>query len=233
MKVLIMAAGLGSRLGELTKDTPKAMIDVAGKRLIDHALTFIDKHEVDEIGIVGGYGFEGLKAHLSDQKVKLFFNPDFREGNILTLMTAMDFLDTDFLLMNVDHIYPKRMFSFVINHSNGISAICDYDRKLGMDDMKVKLSHEGKLKKISKQLTDFDAGYIGMTYCSSDMLPTYKKSAKETLDIYGRGGCVEFILGHMAANDININITDASGFGWLEVDTPEERAQAEEALRST
>lgn len=231
MKALILAAGLGTRLEPLTRDIPKALVEVDGVKLIDRVLNFIDHPEITEIGVVGGYCFDELAIHLKGRKLKLFKNPDFKLGNIYTLITAFDFLDDDFLMLNVDHIYPKKLLDHVINNVRGITAMCDFDRNLAADDMKVKLDSGRTLIKISKTLSNFDGGYIGMTFCSREMLEKYKRGALETRDIYGKDSCVEFILGHLAANDIRINICDTSGFRWPEVDTKEDLELAEKVLR--
>lgn len=230
MKALILAAGMGNRLGHMTSDRPKALIEVGGTPLIDRALAFVDNSAVAGKAVVGGYHFELLMRRLKERDVKLYFNPDYTAGNITTIRAAIDFLDDDMLLMNVDHIYPDALLKHIIANSRGICAMCDFDRALGGDDMKVKLNGNGRLRKISKGLADYDGGYIGMTYIAKETIEAYKKAIGDTLDIYGKNTCVEFILGHMAANDAEINICDTSGFRWIEVDTPEDLENAERSL---
>ena len=59
MQALILAAGMGRRLKELTKENTKCMVKVAGVTLIDRMLHQIEKHEVSRVVIVVGY--EGQK----------------------------------------------------------------------------------------------------------------------------------------------------------------------------
>jgi len=236
MKALILAAGRGDRLGSHTRDRPKAMVRVAGKSLIDHVLKFLDHPEIEEIGIIGGYKFEILREHIErlvlekGKKIRLFYNPDFNEGSVRTIMTALDFLDRDFVLLNADHIYPKKMFKPYIAQMNGMTVACDKDRRLGMDDMKVKTDSDERLKKIQKTLKVFDCGYIGSTYIPADKVEDYKRSVKETYEIYGKNSNAEAVIGHMAANGSQINIADLSGIGWYEVDSPEDLRFAEGRL---
>lgn len=238
MKALVLAAGMGERLGKQTASTPKAMLEIAGIRLIDHTLAFLNHPSIEEIGVVGGYKFEQVAEHLSRKnlvypaEIKIFKNDDYMQGNILTLQAAADFIDNDILICNVDHIYPDELLDHIIRNAKGLSAMCDTDRRLGDDDMKVKLNTSGMLKKISKTLADFDAGYIGMTYCSKEMNETYKAAISAVIDIYGKGASVEFILGHLAANNVDINICYTSGFRWFEIDTPEDIKVAEKYIQS-
>jgi choline kinase len=224
MKALILAAGLGERLGELTKDRPKALVQAAGRELIAHALDFLNHPSVTDKAVVTGYCAEKLSAFLAEKapEVKTFYNPDFRLGSIRSLESAISFLDDEFLLLNVDHIYPKRMLPVILKGRKGLTAVCDFDRKLFSDDMKVKLSKSGALLRIMKTLTDYNCGYIGMTYCDSQNLSAYRDAITQTRSIYGDKAPVEWVLGHLAANQKKISICDASGIGWLEVDTQED-----------
>lgn len=230
MKALILAAGMGTRMGSLTSDRPKALINVAGTYLIDRTLSFVAHSKISEIGVVGGYHFDFLSQHLKGKNIRLFTNQHYKEGNILSLTAALDFIDDDLLILNVDHIYPKKLLDYVLKNCRGICAMCDFDRVLVGDDMKVKLSSTGKLQKISKQLTDFDGGYIGMTYCAKEMTGRYRNAIEDTSKIYGKGSCVEFVLGHLAANDTEINVCDTSGYRWFEIDTQQDLKNAEQKL---
>lgn len=230
MKALVLAAGMGNRLESITSDKPKALVPVDGKPLIDHILGRLEQCDFEEIGVVGGCHFEQLQEHLSGRGIRLFNNKRYTEANIFSVETALDFFDTDVLMTNVDHIYTAELFTHLLSKVKGLTAMCDFDRKLAHDDMKVKVNDDGKLMKISKQLTEYEAGYIGMTYCSKEMNNIYKQGVKETINIYGNDSSVEFILGHLAANDVSINIFDTSGYRWFEIDTPEELRFAETAL---
>jgi L-glutamine-phosphate cytidylyltransferase len=231
MKALVLAAGMGTRLGGLTRETPKALIEVAGRPLIDRALAWLAAQSIEAIGVVAGFGGDQLAAHLRGRKLSLFHNPRFREGNLLSLAAGLDFLDRDFLLMNVDHIYPRALLGHILGQRQGLAACCDFDRPLGADDMKVELDGPKRLRRISKKLETFQAGYIGMTCCAAETLPAYKRGVEETLAAVGPSAHVEQVLGRLAEAGQPIGIIDTSGFRWLEVDTPDERAAAEQTLR--
>jgi CDP-L-myo-inositol myo-inositolphosphotransferase len=234
MQIVILAAGLGNRLGKITGDIPKALVPVAGRELIARAMDFTDHPSVDQRIVVTGYRSKKLESFLKEKypKVATIHNPDFDKGNILTMKRAIPFIRDRFLLMNVDHIYPKRMFEHILESPEGITAVCDFDRSLGSDDMKVKLDDTRKLHKIKKTLDVFDCGYIGMTLCDKESLKRYIESFNAHLSNAGESSCVEHVLGWMAENNLQVNICDASGMPWLEVDDEKDLARAEEALRT-
>jgi choline kinase len=111
--------------------------------------------------------------------------------------------------------------------------MCDFDRSLGNDDMKVKLTSDKRVKAISKQLTDFDCGYIGMTYVDSSREGLYREMISKVIDRFGEKAVVENILQILAeTGEFAPYICDLSGFGWYEVDTEEDLMRAEKGLEN-
>ncbi len=235
MKAIVLAAGTGSRLGEITKARTKGMVPVKGKKLIDYLLEFFEPDFFDEIIVVGGFCFEDLRDHIATlnyKNVRVIENKNYLKGNIFTLLTALnEFKDDSFLITNVDHIYPPVMFKKMKECMSGITGMCDYDRSLGADDMKVKLRDDKKIQLISKQLDDFDCGYIGMTYVDKKCENYYRMSVDKTIEKVGEKAVVENVLQYMAEDGSNApKICDLSGFGWYEVDTEEDLLRAEKGL---
>lgn len=236
MKAIVLAAGTGSRLGELTKTRTKALVPVSGKPLIDYLLEFFDLSFFNEIIIVGGFHYEDIKTHVDKKNIphiRVIENKEYLKGNIYTLITALrTFSDDSFLVTNADHIYPPLMFDKMKPQFKAITAMCDFDRKLAEDDMKVKLYPDTKkIESISKQLESFDCGYIGMTYVDMSIDNVYRNAIQETLLRFGEKAVVENILQVLAENEKTAPvIMDLSGIGWYEVDTIEDLMKAENLL---
>jgi choline kinase len=234
--VVLLAAGLGSRLGTLTRELPKALISVGGRPLLAHALDFAARLRPTRIVVVGGFGFPQVERELAsfrgDRPVELVENTHFRDGNLVSLLTAKSRLDDGFLVMNVDHIYRPAIADVVAGESERVTAFIDTDRKLGDDDMKVERGPDGRVVAIAKTLTKYDCGYVGMTRVPGPMLGRYFAEADRALAEEGRAIHVERILARLAQTADAPACRDISGHGWLEVDTPDERAAAERALAS-
>src|ERR1700690_4638506 len=107
MQAVLLAAGLGSRLGALTAQIPKALIPVGDTPLLAYAVRFAQAAGARDITVVGGYGYELVAAEVARRAlpVRLVENQAFRDGNLVSLMTARPHLEGEFLLMNIDHIY--------------------------------------------------------------------------------------------------------------------------------
>lgn len=241
MQVVLLAAGLGSRLGALTAQLPKALIQVGGVPLITHALRFAARLAPSNVIVVGGFGFPLVSAELDGIRksrnpegklaISLLENTRFRDGNLFSLMAARPRIDDDFVLLNVDHIFRAGIADLVRAPVDEVTAFIDTDRQLGDDDMKVERDGQGRVRHIAKTLTKFDCGYVGMTKVPRASLGRYFTTADATAATDGPATHVERILAHLAETDSPPACRDISGHGWLEIDTQDERARAEEVMR--
>lgn len=233
MKVLILAGGQGDRLGSLTDDCPKALVPVGRKELIRYTLDLLDHPKIREVGIIVGYHSKTLIPFMKKNYplVQIFETPHHDKGSILGMECAHEFLDDDFVLMNSDHIYPKKLFHSFLKQVRGLTVACDFDRSLTADDMKIKKDDQNRLQEIHKELSDFDGGYIGMTFCPKTKIPLHLQGSRKALKEKGPKACVEMALAILAKEEEIIHIVDLSGIGWLEVDNIRDLAQAEATLK--
>ncbi len=238
MQAIIMAAGMGIRLKDLTESKPKALVEVAGRTLIERALGFARQAGVDRRIVVGGFCYADLEARVrgADEGALVVENADFRRGNLLSMKAGYPTLEPGgFLLMNTDHIYPEAVARIVADAAGSateVTAFCDFDRPLGADDMKVELDETRRVVTMSKQLERWDAGYVGMTYVPGDRREAYAAAVEATAGSLGEAANVESVLCQLASEGARPVIADISGHGWHEVDEPWERDRAEQAISS-
>jgi choline kinase len=234
VQAVLLAAGLGSRLGTLTRDIPKALITVADRPLLAYAVEFARTAGADAITVVGGFGFELVAAEVARRAlpVRLVENRAFRDGNLISLTTARAHVEgaDELLVMNVDHIYRPAIAALAGAPADDVTAFVDTDRELGADDMKVERDGAGRVRRIAKTLTTWDAGYVGMTKVPRAAAARYWATVDAALAEEGRAIHVERVLARLADAGTPPACRDISGHGWLEVDLPEERDRAHEAV---
>ncbi len=109
MQAVILAAGHGTRMEELTTDVPKPMLDVAGKPLLEYKLEALPD-EITEVIIVTGYLGDVIKQHFGSSyigKKILYAEQKDLNGTAGALWCAQPFLRDRFLVMMGDDIYAR------------------------------------------------------------------------------------------------------------------------------
>lgn len=122
MQAIILAAGMGKRLGELTKGNTKCMVKVNGITLIDRTLTQLSKLSLSRVVIVIGYKGENLKNYIGNEykglKIEYIDNPIYdKTNNIYSLSLAKKELqEDDTLLIESDLIFDDTLFPMIVNN---------------------------------------------------------------------------------------------------------------------
>lgn len=122
MKLVILAAGKGTRMGELTKDIPKPMLIVHGKNLIEHKLEATPLEQISEIVLVVGYLQEVIREYFGAEYkgVPIVYIEDTVQGTGKAVWNAKEVLDEPFIVMNGDDIYHPDDIAMIIRTTGGI-----------------------------------------------------------------------------------------------------------------
>ena len=121
MQAIILAAGMGRRLGELTKENTKCMVEVNGVRLIDRLLGQLSGLSLRRVIIVVGYQGQNLMdyiGHRYDGRLTIEYaeNPIYdKTNNIYSLSLVKEkMLEDDTLLIESDLIFSDRLFQMIL-----------------------------------------------------------------------------------------------------------------------
>lgn len=151
MQAMILAAGMGKRLKELTKNNTKCMVQVNGVTLIDRMLHQIEKKNLNRIIIVAGYKGKELKEYIStlDICTPILYvdNPIFNKtNNIYSLALAKDYLvQDDTLLFESDIIFEDAVLDALMDDPRDTLALVDKFQSW-MDGTCVKLSADDSIE---------------------------------------------------------------------------------------
>lgn len=131
MQAIILAAGMGKRLKELTKENTKCMVKVNGIHLIDRTLGQLEKFGLERIVIVVGYCGDKLIDHINGLGLKteiVYVRNDiyYKTNNIYSLWLAHDYLcSDDTLLLESDLIFEDSVLDLILNDPRPNLALVD------------------------------------------------------------------------------------------------------------
>ena len=174
MQAVILAAGMGKRLKELTRDNTKCMVKVNGVSLIERMLTQLDRHAMRRIVIVVGYKSRELIDFIGTLSVRTpivyVHNPVYdKTNNIYSLALAKQYLcEDDTLLLESDLIFEDRVIDELLSDPRDTLALVD-KYESWMDGTCVKLTEND----------DIEAFVPGKKFVFEEMGSYYK-----TVNIY-------------------------------------------------
>ncbi len=113
---LLLAAGLGSRLGPLTEALPKCLVSVSGVPILERLVRALDAHGFERLVIVTGYEAETLRAYLGERfggiAIEYLHSPLFKTtNNIYSLWLARELIDEPFLLVESDLVFDEPLLA--------------------------------------------------------------------------------------------------------------------------
>lgn len=150
MQAVILAAGMGKRLGELTKNNTKCMVKINGISLINRLLEQLSKLSLNKIIIVIGYEGEKLKNYLGYSyktiEIEYIENPIYNKtNNIYSLYLAKEkLLEDDTILIESDLIFEDSIFTLLKQSSYpNVAVVAKYES--WMDGTMVRIDNENNI----------------------------------------------------------------------------------------
>ena len=242
MKAIIIAAGMGNRLFHLTLNTPKCLLKINGKPIIEHQLEIFRSLGISDITIVKGFlqdqiNYPGTKSHIND---------DYRNNNILaSLMYAENEINDEVIISYSDIIYEKEVVEQLMASSEDMAIVVDrgwknnYINREGhpINEAEKAFIENSELKKIGKHLGVDEAngefiGIFKLSKTGAEIWNNIYRQAKEKYEgrpfqqakIFKKAYLTDFfqelINGGQKIVPVNIN------GGWLEIDSIEDLKMA-------
>jgi len=163
MKAIFVAAGEGSRMKELTTSTPKPLIEINGKSLLQRQLSVLKKLNIDDILIITGpfsnkYKFENVQ-YVNDKKFK-------EHDQLGSIVTAINHIHDDVLIIFGDILFDESILEQICKNNSDVVIAIDMDwskykiRNENPIDDADKVSIQNNLvKRIFKQKNENDDNY--------------------------------------------------------------------------
>jgi len=179
IKVIILAAGIGSRLGH---GIPKALVKLDGeKTIMDHQLENISKvTSTRDVRVVLGY-----RGHLIEERypeLEFVYNHRYSETNTSkSLLIGLEGMDDDVVWMNGDVVFDPSILK-MITGKPGENLICVDNKKVGDEEVKYNLNDQGFIRELSKSVTDPMGEAVGINQVSRETIPLLMDALRECRD---------------------------------------------------
>ena len=235
MKCLILAAGHGSRLRELSDSKP--LTPVAGVPLIEHVIDRAAAAGAEEFVVVTGREAERVEAFLAALSARLGIPigcvraPDWDRPNGFSVIAGADAIAGDYLLLMSDHLFDPEIPRRLLRMASGAPLTLAVDRDLSsplldLDDAtKVDVGPAGEILRIGKTLTSYNAIDTGIFLAT----PALAAAIREDVAAGGGGSLSEGV--QRLADLGGARTVDVDGRHWIAVDDPRGLRLAEDLCR--
>lgn len=156
MKSIILAAGVSARLRPLTNNTPKCLLKIGGKTILERTLDNLLAYDLNDVIIVTGYLQEQIKSFVAryyqQLNVTYIFNDKYdTTNNIYSLWMTKDLvMNNEMLLMDSDILFDKRILDLLLKSEYPNCIALRSDHQLGDEEIKVQLNSDKSIAEISK-----------------------------------------------------------------------------------
>ena len=236
MRAVILAAGKGSRLGNLTDDTPKSMLKLNDEHtLLSYNVMQLSEAGIESIILVSGYQSQKIEdysqelAIIYNISIEIVFNPFWDHCNVLgSFYMSLEIIKDDFIFLHADTLSSKEVVDGLIA---SVSDVClAVDLKLcGEEEMKVWLENN-KVKRITKYDIGYkaDGEFVGIAKFSRSMIAYFREKSQAIFKLGVLDSYMEQVLDNALLEDsILVEYFDASAYSTIEVDFIEDLVMAQ------
>ncbi|MBF0469885.1 MAG: phosphocholine cytidylyltransferase family protein [Gammaproteobacteria bacterium] len=234
MRVLIMAAGVGSRISRHLHGQPKCCVDVAGTPLIRRTVEQFIRKGISQIAVVTGYQEKFVINALEGLPYARYFNPFYRIANsISSVWFARDFLATGekVLIMNGDVFFDDSVMTEILAEDRSPTMLSDSTR---IEDADYRFQWQDDLlirygKELSNEETTGE--YVGIGLLEGESLISFRQQMLESIATEDYGCWWEEIIYRTVDRGEQVFVRDIAGKFWAEVDYIEDYMRIQEYLK--
>ncbi len=240
MRAIMLAAGVGARLGGGDDHPPKALLEFGGKSLLRRHIEILRAAGIGEIVVVTGYRADLITAEIARAGAAGFaraiLNPDYREGSIVSLWAAREALveGGDVLLMDADVLYDHRMIDRLMSTPHANCFLLDRDFEPGNEPVKICV-RAGRIVEFEKRVEgehDLRGESVGFFRFSPEIAIRLVAAAEADIASDATSHRRQRVYEH-AIRDILLDsppgtfgYEDVTGLPWIEIDFAEDVGRA-------
>ncbi len=228
MKLVIIAAGEGSRIRSVSAEVNKTLLQVGGRRILDYLLENALLSGLDGCIVVTGYQSQVIDEYLAGLDLELELetvnNPHWQQPNGISVLAAKPLIEPgeDFLVSMSDHLYVPALLAKVKSSSleysvANVALDFNIDGIFDLDDgMKVSVDPANRrlITGMSKKLPRFDAIDCGVFKCRYEFFDVLYQAQKNYSGSLS-DSC------NLLISEQKLGGVDIGKSFWIDIDTPE------------
>jgi choline kinase len=232
MKAIILAAGVGKRLWQITQHRPKCLIEIGGRTLLHRYLTSLRSLGIHRADIVVGYRQEMIREAVATNscgvRVNFLVNEQFHRGSISSLWIARTALDDNALVMDADVLFHQEILRRLVESPCENALLMDETVKQTGEECMVVVEG-GRVIALTKQMPlHYDYAGEGVGFLKVRQADTPRMAAslatyvdREIWQMEYEDALVEFF------RDVKVGHEKIGGLPWTEIDFMEDVTKAE------
>jgi choline kinase len=231
VKSVILAAGIGSRLGEITSNKPKCLIEIAGKSIIEHQIDLLEREGITDIIVVVGYHAQMVREKLKN-RVTYVTNKIYEKSNSsYSLWCARDLLSDGWLHMNCDLLFSPLILKKMLKEEKRNAIAVDFD-VTPEDDQEKVVAKDGIITKIEKRMPFHlaDGKTIGMAKFSAQGAKIILHHLNTLIESGEKNKWFFSVISEVVEQTPFFAVSTDGEF-WAEIDTTEDLQQAEDRIK--
>jgi choline kinase len=224
MKIVILAAGKGSRLGDPDRPKPLTLLS-DGKSILRHQIDSLKPHvSVHDIYVIVGFHMEQIMREFPD--LLFVHNPDYASENTAkSLLRALHKIDDDLLWINGDVVFHPSILEGIFNFHHNCMVV--NRAAVGEEEVKYHCASNGWIDEVSKEVRNAQGEALGINFLKRKDLPLFK----ECLAACGQNDYFEKGLEKAIHQGLEIRPYPIDGELCTEVDFPEDLERANNLIR--
>jgi len=235
MTAVILAAGVGKRLGGAGGGRPKCLVSIGGRPLLGRLLDAVAGAGVRNVLVVTGFGDEEVRATIGTGPAGLSLayrsNPRFREGAILSLWTAREALAGPVLVMDADVLCSAALVRRLVESAHANCFLLDAAQP-NTGEEQMLLVQGGLVRDIVRggapgyELTGESIGFLKLGAPAASLLAELLQAR---IDAGETGIEHEQVYPDLLAR-VAVGFERVDGEPWIEIDFPEDVKRAEREI---
>ncbi|MDH5589809.1 MAG: phosphocholine cytidylyltransferase family protein [Gemmatimonadota bacterium] len=219
MKAIILAAGLGSRLGPKAKGLPKALQKVGDRTLIEHQLEALSAEGVGPVVGVVGHGEGHVRTVLGDSVEYVVNSRPSETNSLYSLWLARQWLEGEVLILNSDLFFHPDILKRLLR-TKGSALAFDSTSHGGAEQTKVGLNG-GRITDLGKDFPETGARgeNLGLIKFDAQASMTMRKRAEAIISSGGERTWVTEAVRSVLA-EVEVTGVNVAGLPWVEIDFP-------------